>query len=117
MALLETVTYNVLVIRSDVTQGAILNSGQNLVAGAVLGRITTSGNLTLCVETATDGSQTPFAILLEDSDASAGNTNVPVLLAGIVNEDALTFGGTLDADAVRDTFRSGGIYLETVIGA
>ena len=117
MALLETVTYETLVIEGEVSEGGTLITGQNLTMGAVLGRIAASGKLNLSDEGVSDGSEVPFAILLEDCDATSADKGCPILLAGVVNEGALNFGGTNDADAVRDVLRSGGIYLKTVMGA
>ena len=113
----ETLSHTPKVIEAFVTGGGILLSGENCVDGSVLGRVTASGKLKLAVETAVDGSQTPFAILLEDCDASTADKNCPLLLSGIYNEDALVFGGTLDADGVRDSLRDSGIFLKTVVGA
>jgi hypothetical protein len=51
--------------------------GQNIAAnlqilpGTVLGRITASGYLTPCVKTATDGSQTPYAVASRYIDTTA----------------------------------------------
>ena len=115
--LLEELSYEVLVIRNDVQKGATLKVGENLSVGAVLGRVTASGLLVLADDTATDGSEVPFAILLEDCDATDGDRECPIMLAGIVNEGALGFGGDFDADGVRDALRGSGIYLQTVMGA
>lgn len=112
-----TITYENLVIKAEVTDGGTLIAGQDLVAGAVLGKITASGKLQLCDSTAADGSEAPFAILLEDSDATAADLEVPILLAGVVNEGALSFGGTDTADTDRAALRDGGIFLKTVVGA
>lgn len=117
MALLGEITYGKLVLETQVTEGGILLSGQNLAEGAVLGRITASGKLKLANQASVDGSQTPFGILLEDCDATSADKACSVLLAGVVDEGKLIFGGTLDADDVRATFRNGGIYLKTVMGA
>ena len=51
-----------------------LISGQNLVAGSVLGKITASGKYTLHNAAATDGSEIAAAILFDSTDASAGDT-------------------------------------------
>ncbi len=50
-------------------------SGQNLKAGAVLGKVTASGKYKQCDNTtpASDGSQTAAAVLLEAVDASGGD--------------------------------------------
>ena len=43
-----------------------------LPRGTLLGRITTADTYTVCKTTATDGSQTPAAILASDTDTSGG---------------------------------------------
>jgi hypothetical protein len=49
-------------------------SGQTLVAGAVLGKITASGKVTLIAPAASDGSEVAYGILLAPVDASAADT-------------------------------------------
>ena len=48
-------------------------SGQNLEAGAVLGKISASGKYVAVNPGATDGSQTAAAVLIYETDASAGD--------------------------------------------
>lgn len=69
-----------------------LVSGQNLPAGAVLGRITTGGKFALSVATASDGSQTPVAVLLGAVDASAGDKSALAAFTGGFKQDRLTWG-------------------------
>lgn len=57
-------------------------SGQNLVAGAVLGRITASGLYKEYNPGSSDGSQTVAGLLWDDTDATAANTKA----AGIVRD-------------------------------
>lgn len=56
-----------------VEQGITLLSGENLSRGAPLGRITASGKVAELDPNASDGSETLFAILAEDVDASSGD--------------------------------------------
>jgi hypothetical protein len=60
-------------------QHETLITGQNLVAGTVLGRITTGGKLTQLAPGASDGSQNAMGILFEDTDATAEDKRVVVL--------------------------------------
>lgn len=57
-------------------------SGQNLKAGAVIGKITASGKYKIAdnVTPASDGSQTAAGVLLEDVDASGADAPGLVLL-------------------------------------
>ncbi len=50
---------------------ATLITGQNLISGTVLGKITASGKYTQHNTAATDGSQTAVAILRSDIDATS----------------------------------------------
>jgi hypothetical protein len=61
-----------------------------------------------------DGSAEPVAILADDVDATGGDKPAPVYLTGEFNEDALTFGGSDDADTHRDALRDLGILLKTI---
>lgn len=79
----------------------VLVSGQNLVRGAVLGRITASGKLTLSNNGASDGSQVPVAILAYDVDASGGDAVCQVYVSGEFNSDALTWHASFDTEAER----------------
>lgn len=60
---------------------ATILSGQVLLAGAVLGKITTGGKYVIADAhtPATDGSQTGAAVLLEDCDASGGDKTALIL--------------------------------------
>ena len=69
-----------------------LITGQNLARGAVLGQITASGKYTLSLSAAADGSQTPVAILSEDTDATAADKEAEVYTTGDFNKDALILG-------------------------
>lgn len=50
-------------------------SGQNLVAGTVLGKITASGKYTAFDQDAVDGSEAAAGVLLLATDATDGDTN------------------------------------------
>lgn len=90
-----------------------LASGQNLARGALVGRITANGQLTLSLAAAADGSQTPYGILADDFNASAGAlSNVAVYVAGEFNERAVTFGTGHTAASTRIGLRDRGIFLK-----
>lgn len=57
----------------------VLISGQNLIVGTVLGKITASGKYTLHNNAATDGSEVACAILYNTTDATADDTETTVL--------------------------------------
>lgn len=92
-------------------------SGQNLVRGAVLGKITASGKYNLSLSAAGDGSQTPDLILAEDCDASGGDTTAVAYATGIFAQEALTIGTAHTADSIREGLRAKGIHLIPTAGA
>lgn len=67
-----------------------LVSGQNLVRGTVLGRITASGKMTAYSSGAADGSENPVAILGADCDATSGDETTHAYFSGVFNADAVT---------------------------
>lgn len=78
-----------------------LASGQNLPDLSVCGRITATGLLTLCNSGAADGSQVPVAILVEATNATAGNTATAFYVAGEFNIDQLNWHSSFNTDALR----------------
>lgn len=81
-----------------------LASGQNLARGAVLGRVTATGKLVASVQTATDGSQEPVAVLVHDIDASAGDADCQFVRGGWVNSELLTWDATWTAALQASAF-------------
>lgn len=100
-----------------VTGDIVLENGQNLERGAVLGVVTDSGEAKLSASGAGDGSETPAFILAKGADASAGAITVPIYKSGQFNEEALSFGTGHDADSVRDELRDKSIYLRKSVTA
>lgn len=97
-----------------VTESVTLESGQNLLRGALLGKVTATGKYKLSVASANDGSQNPVAILAKDTDATAGDTVTVVYLSGEFNEDAVIYGTGHTANSVRDALRNLNIYLKKI---
>lgn len=60
-------------------------TGGTFLRGTVLGKITASGKYTKSVKTATDGSQNPVAILVDNVDASSADQNGGLYLMGEFN--------------------------------
>lgn len=92
-------------------------SGNNLVRGTVLGKVTASGNVVAVDSTLANGAEAPYAILAEDTDATSAAKKAPAYFTGEVNENALTFGGTDTADTHRDACRDIGIFLKDNVPA
>jgi hypothetical protein len=95
-----------------------LISGQNLVRGALLGRITTGGKYTLALSASSDGSQTPVAILAHDCDASSADKECIVYKAGTFNVNAVTLGTGITLDtATKHALRALDIFFRTNVVA
>ena len=86
-------------------------SGQSLVRGAVLGKVTASGKYVLSTAAATDGSQAPDLILAEDCDASAADKAVLAYARGDFNSRALTLGAGHTVASITEGLRAKGITL------
>ena len=99
------------------SQEEVLITGQNLVRGAVVGKITASGKVNLSLSAAVDGSQNVFGIVADDVDATAGDKQVTIYTAGDFNENEMTYGTGHTADSVRDAFRALGIHTRAGIAA
>ena len=98
--------------QKPITRDVTIVSGQTLVRGALLGKITASGKYNLSLVGAGDGSEVPVAILVVDTDASAGDLAAPIYEAGEFNEAAITFGTGHTVASVRDGLRDLGIHLK-----
>ncbi len=80
-----------------------LVSGQNLAAGTVLGKITTGGKFTAYDNDASDGSQTAAGILLDATNASAGDvTAVAVVRHAIAVTQGLVWGAGVTTQGEKD---------------
>jgi len=118
---METLTHDNLLANDypAVTDIKTVLTGQNLTKGTVLAE--DSGNSNKCVPVdsghATASIQDPLYILAEDCDASGGDAQAQVYLSGAFNENALTFGGTDDADTHRVALRDLNIYLKKSVPA
>lgn len=103
-------------LTQQVTWNGTLISGQNLKRGAVVGKITSGGKLTLSLSASSDGSQVPYGVLLDDYDASGGDlANVGVIIKGEVNENALILGASHTLASIREGLRDQGLYLVPAI--
>lgn len=93
-----------------------LASGNVVVRGQVIGKITASGKVAKALSASADGSQTPYGIAEHDCDASAGDKDLMVYESGNFNENAIVLGTGLTLAGVRASFLAGGrINLETPV--
>ena len=91
---LASTSYDNLIVGGfDVLPEAItVASGENLVRGAVVGRVTADGKIRLADTGNVDGSETAYAVLLDDVDASAADRPGIIARTGVFNQRQLTFG-------------------------
>ncbi len=94
-----------------------IESGQNLIRGAVLGKVTASGEYKLSASAAGDGSEVPDLILVEDCDASGGVKEALGYSRGDFNANALTLGIGHSIASIKEGLRSKGIVLVNAIPA
>lgn len=91
--------------------------------GALLGKVTATGKLIPCVKTAADGSQTPYAILVDQTDATAADVSCGIYLKGEFNINKMTidasWGASVSAQftALEDSCRAVQLYLKQPIDA
>ena len=92
-------------------------SGQNLVRGAVIGKITTGGKYQLSLSAASDGSQVPDLILAEDCDATSADAKALAYSRGDFNANALTLGTAHTVASITEGLRAKGIALLPAVSA
>lgn len=90
-------------------------SGQNLVRGTVLGKITASSKYALSVSAAVDGSQTPDLILAEDCDATSADQTALAYSRGDFGDIALTIGAGHSLASIAEGLRGKGITIIPVM--
>jgi hypothetical protein len=98
-----------------ITDTGTLVSGESVVRGEVLGKITTGGKLAASLLASDDGSETPDCIAAETVDASSADKPIAVYLTGEFNSAAMTIGTGHTAASIKDGLRGKGIFLKTVI--
>lgn len=74
-------------------QNVTVVSGQNLVAGAVVGKITSGGKYAVYANGASDGTQAAAGVLLQGADASGGDVKGAIIIRDAeVDGDLLNWG-------------------------
>lgn len=98
------------------TDRQTLKQGENLTKGTLLGKIASSGLLVACKSSASDGSQNPYRILMEDTDATLADTPCSCYRSGAFNEDAIVLAETGDLiDDFKDAMDSIGLYVKPFV--
>lgn len=97
-----------------VTETVIIAAGAKYVRGTVLGLVEASGEYTLSVKTASDGSQNPSAILVDNVDASSGEVRAGVYLMGEFNIHRITADASWQPATLRTEMRKYSLFLKDV---
>lgn len=100
-----------------VTDSGIIAAGAAYNRGTVLGQITASGKLTLCVKTAADGSEKPYAILVDNVDATDNDQNCGVYLMGEFNQNRIIHDNSWTLPGLKAALRPLSIFLRDSIQA
>lgn len=103
---------NILAGGTYTTRKVTIITGQNLVAGAVLGKITASGKFNLSLSAAVDGSQTPNMVLAQDIDATAADKEAIAYETAQVVGTALVLGTAHTIASIREGLRDAGILID-----
>ena len=94
-----------------VTDSGII-TGSTYKRGTVLGMVTASGKYKLSVKTATDGSETPVAILVDNVNASTADQNGGLYLMGEFNQNYIIFDDSWTIPALKTALRPLAIFLK-----
>lgn len=97
-----------------VMDAVTLMAGKAYKRGSVIAMVTAEKKGALVDSTKTDGSEIPYAVLAEDTDAANSDVVAPVYLSGEFNQDALIFGENDDASIHKAALRNINIYIKTV---
>lgn len=92
-------------------------TGGLFLRGTVLGKITASGKYTLALAAASDGSQTPVAILVDNVDATSADALGGIYQMGEFNQNAVILGTGITAAAATTALEAQNIYLKIPVTA
>ena len=98
-----------------VTDTVKITGGKAYKRGTVLGVVTASGGYQLSVKTATDGSEVPSAILVDDVDATAGDVQGGVYLMGEFNGYRIIIDNSWTVETVAQALRPSSIFIRDVV--
>lgn len=105
-------TKNILADGDYTTRKVTILTGQNIVAGTVLGKITATGKYITSLSAAVDGSQTPDFVAATDVDASAADKEAIVYETATLVATALTLGAAHTVATIREGLRVKGIKID-----
>ena len=100
-----------------VTESITVITGQDLDRGTLLGQITASGKWNKSLSAASDGSQTPRAILAAAVDASLADKTGAAYVSGEFNQNQIIYGTGHTAASVKIALKALSIFLKDTIQA
>ncbi|WP_446469418.1 head decoration protein [Xenorhabdus stockiae] len=100
-----------------VTDTVTIAKGNTLQRGAVLGQITGTREYTFCKKNATDGSQIPCAILVDNVDATESSASGGVYLMGEFNQHRLVYDESWPLPELTDALRKYSLFLRDSVTA
>lgn len=98
-----------------VSDTVTITGGKVYKRGTVLGVVTASGGYQLSVKTASDGSEVPSAILVDDVDAMAGDVQGGVYLMGEFNGHRIIIDSSWTVETVTPALRPSSIFIRNVV--
>jgi len=98
-----------------VTDAVIIASGNKLARGTVLGIVTASGKAVAVDSSKNTGVELPYAVLANDTDATAADVLAPIYLTGEYNGHKLIFGGSDTSDTHKTACRKIGIFIKSAV--
>lgn len=99
------------------TTGITIVSGETIARGSLLGKVTATGKYKLSFSAASDGSQVPVGIAVEDMDASGGDKKSAMYISGDFNASRVQFGEAHTVATVKDALAQKSIYLHVPLAA
>ncbi|GCD53043.1 MULTISPECIES: head decoration protein [Acetobacter] len=96
-----------------VTETVTFAEGNTLQRGQVVGQVTATGKYIPCVKTATDGSQTPCGIVVDEVDASAADATGAIYEMGEFNSNYMIFDASWTVDTLKPALRQFSIFVKT----
>lgn len=100
-----------------VTEVCTVAAGADAVRGSVMGRITASGKWVLSLSAASDGSQTPKGILVDNAAAASADVAGAVYRSGEFAEAALTIGTGHTVASVREALAQTSVFVRSTVAA
>lgn len=94
----------------QMTSSEIVLTGNDLAIGTVVGKITASSKLVAVDSANSDGSENPYGVLAQKTDATTGDKTTVVWLTGEFNSERLIFGGSDTIATHKDALRLFSIF-------